>query len=38
MKTAEYYIDKLGLEAHIEGGYFKQSYLSEDKIKENKNY
>jgi len=36
MKTAEYYIDKLGLEAHIEGGYFKQSYLSEDKIKENK--
>ncbi|NLZ34085.1 MAG: cupin domain-containing protein [Clostridiales bacterium] len=36
MKTAEYYIEKLGLENHIEGGYFKQSYLAEDEAKENK--
>lgn len=29
MKTAEYYIEKLEMLPHVEGGYFKQSFLSE---------
>jgi uncharacterized protein len=28
-QTAEYWIDKLGLEPHPEGGYFRQTYRSE---------
>lgn len=36
MKSAEYYIRELKMEPHIEGGYFKESFLSLDKI-ENKN-
>lgn len=32
MKSAEYYIKKLKMEPHIEGGYFKESFLSSDKI------
>lgn len=29
MKTAEYYIEKLKMLPHVEGGYFKESFLSE---------
>lgn len=29
MKTAEYYIEKLEMLPHVEGGYFKESFLSE---------
>ena len=29
MKTAEYYIEKLEMLQHVEGGYFKESFLSE---------
>jgi predicted cupin superfamily sugar epimerase len=29
MKTAEYWIQKLGLEAHPEGGYYRQTYKSD---------
>lgn len=36
MKNAEYYIRELKMEPHIEGGYFKESFLSSDKL-ENKN-
>ena len=32
MKTAEYYIEKLHMEPHVEGGYFKECLLSEDTI------
>jgi uncharacterized protein len=32
MYTAEYFIDKLGLEAHIEGGYFKEIYRNSFEI------
>ena len=37
MKNAEYYIKKLEMLPHVEGGYFKESFLSEDKVRENKN-
>lgn len=30
MKTAEYYIEKLEMLPHVEGGYFKESFLSEN--------
>jgi uncharacterized protein len=33
MKTAEYWIDKLGLRAHPEGGFFKETYRSTEEIK-----
>lgn len=36
MKTAEYYIEKLEMQPHIEGGYFKESFLSESFANENK--
>ncbi|MBC5624660.1 cupin domain-containing protein [Clostridium sp. NSJ-49] len=29
VKTAEYYIEKLEMLPHVEGGYFKESFLSE---------
>lgn len=29
--TSDYYIENLGLEPHPEGGYFKQTYLDEEK-------
>ena len=32
MKTAQYYIDKLEMEPHVEGGYFKECLLGEDTI------
>ena len=32
MKSAEYYIKNLKMEPHIEGGYFKESFLSSDNI------
>ena len=32
MKTAEYYIKKLGLEKHPEGGWFKEVYRSDEEI------
>ncbi len=32
MKTAEYYINKLNLTSHIEGGAFKETYRSESLI------
>lgn len=28
MYTADYFIDKLGLQPHVEGGYYKESYRS----------
>lgn len=31
-RTAEYYIQRLGLEPHPEGGYFKNTYASEETI------
>jgi len=33
MKNAEYWIEKLHLQKHPEGGYFKQIYHSDEKIK-----
>lgn len=36
MKNAEYYIKKLEMIPHVEGGYFKESFLSEDNVRENK--
>lgn len=32
MKTAEYWIEKLALEAHPEGGYFREVYRSAEQI------
>lgn len=32
MYTADYFINKLGLEAHVEGGYFKEVYRNELEI------
>lgn len=32
MKTAQYYIEQLGMEPHVEGGYFKECLLGEDTI------
>lgn len=34
-KNAEYYIKKLGLEKHKEGGYYKETYRSFEKLKAN---
>jgi len=31
-RTAEYWIDKLSLQAHPEGGYFNETYRSEEQI------
>lgn len=31
-KTAEYWIDKLSLQAHPEGGYFNETYRSDERI------
>ncbi len=36
MKNAEYYINNLNMEAHIEGGYFKESFLSKDEVSKDK--
>lgn len=36
MKSAQYYIEKLGMTPHVEGGYFKQSVLSEYFFREDK--
>ncbi|MGM9985978.1 MAG: cupin domain-containing protein [Bacillaceae bacterium] len=36
MKDAAYFIEKLQLEKHIEGGYFAQSYVSADAFSENR--
>jgi uncharacterized protein len=30
MRNSEYYIEKLNMEPHVEGGYFKETFLSED--------
>ena len=35
-KTAAYWIEKLGLEFHPEGGYFKETYRSKDRLHESK--
>ena len=32
MRTAKYYIDTLNMEPHVEGGYFKESLLSQDSL------
>ncbi|WP_278600689.1 cupin domain-containing protein [Clostridium tertium] len=37
MKNAEYYIKNLEMLPHVEGEYFKESFLSEEKVRENKN-
>ncbi|MCR1950921.1 cupin domain-containing protein [Clostridium sp. DSM 100503] len=37
MKNSEYYIKNLEMIPHVEGGYFKESFLSEEKVRENKN-
>ncbi|MDU5109954.1 MAG: cupin domain-containing protein [Clostridium sp.] len=36
MKSAEYYIENLSMEPHIEGGYFKESFVSTDDIRTDK--
>ncbi|VYT90929.1 cupin [Clostridium tertium] len=36
MKSAEYYIENLSMEPHIEGGYFKESFVSTDNIRTDK--
>ncbi|MBI9066712.1 MAG: cupin domain-containing protein [Salinivirgaceae bacterium] len=40
MESGEYWIEKLKLEAHPEGGYFKRTYCSniEMQVSENKRY
>ena len=36
MKSAEYYIKNLNMDPHIEGGYFKESFISNDELKQDK--
>lgn len=36
MKSAEYYINNLNMEKHIEGGYFKESFISQDELSKDK--
>lgn len=36
MKTAEYYIKELNMEPHVEGGYFKESFISNDEVRKDK--
>ncbi|WP_042276361.1 cupin domain-containing protein [[Clostridium] dakarense] len=36
MKSAQYYIEKLDMTPHVEGGYFKESVLSKDSFREDK--
>lgn len=36
MKSAEYYINNLNMEKHIEGGYFKESFRSQDEVNKDK--
>ncbi|MEW8994558.1 cupin domain-containing protein, partial [Clostridium sp.] len=36
MKSAQYYIEKLNMISHVEGGYFKESVVSEDFFREDK--
>ncbi|WP_288221351.1 cupin domain-containing protein [uncultured Clostridium sp.] len=36
MKSAEYYIKNLEMEKHIEGGYFKESFVSVDEVRSDK--
>ena len=36
MKTSVYYIEKLEMIPHVEGGYFKESFLSESFVSEDK--
>ncbi|MBE6052419.1 MAG: cupin domain-containing protein [Clostridium sartagoforme] len=36
MRSAEYYIKSLDMEPHIEGGYFKESFVSNDEVKKDK--
>ncbi|MBO3444711.1 cupin domain-containing protein [Clostridium sp. CCUG 7971] len=36
MKSAQYYIEKLDMTPHVEGGYFKESIVSKDFFREDK--
>ncbi|MGL4874960.1 MAG: cupin domain-containing protein, partial [Clostridium sp.] len=36
MKDSNYYIEKLEMIAHVEGGYYKETVLSEDNFNEDK--
>lgn len=36
IKTADYWIEKLELQAHPEGGYFNETYRSKDRLHESK--
>lgn len=36
MKTAEYYVKNLNMDPHIEGGYFKESFISNDEARKDK--
>lgn len=36
MKSAQYYIEKLDMAQHVEGGYFKESVVSNDLFREDK--
>lgn len=36
MKSAQYYIEKLDMTSHVEGGYFKESFVSEDLFRDDK--
>ena len=35
MQTADYWIEKLGLEEHPEGGFFKETYKSDESVPQN---
>lgn len=37
MKSAKYYIENLGMTPHVEGGYFKESVVSKDLFRDDKN-
>lgn len=36
MKSAEYYIKNLEMDKHVEGGYFKESFVSIDEVRNSK--
>lgn len=36
MKSAEYYIKNLNMTPHVEGGYFKESFISKDETRKDK--
>jgi predicted cupin superfamily sugar epimerase len=37
MKSSKYYVENLGMKPHVEGGYYKESVVSEDLFRKDKN-